>query len=248
MREGLNKGELKKEKTGPIIVCIGSPQDFGFIDPKEKSKIFSSREIKESLGLTDAKNVDQDSGLYDGKENFLTVGPSTYIISPIDNEDKFSENFHRCTGLVVAGIDKKTGKNISFLSHQDPSEFLYKYKDKFIEQLKRQLIEIKERCERGTVTISTVIVGGRYFSDDELDNYQVVQLYNDSVKLLGKIVKEIFEFEPTIVNGPKTSRNEKDDVYFDNKNRRLYLIRTKVNSATEDFTPSNVDDHEKTWK
>lgn len=242
MQEKFNGIESIKEKRGPIIACIGSFEDFGFNKTEKNSEVLSP---KERLGLANAKNVDQESGIYEGKENPLTVGPSTYIISPIDDSNKFSENFHRCTGLVVVGIDKETGKNISFLSHQDPLEFLYEYKDEFTKQLKQQLTKIKERCEDGTVAIS--VVGGRYFSDDELDNYQVIQSYNDSVKFLGTAVEEVFKFEPTIINGPKTSKKG-DHVYFDNKNRRLYLIRPNVNSTTEDFVPSKVDDQAKTWE
>jgi hypothetical protein len=237
MQEGLNITEPIKDKEGPVIACIGSSEDFGFKESEER---------RESLGLVNVKNVDQESAIYDGEKEPLTVGPSTYIISPIDGSNKFSENFYRCTGLIVVGIDKKTGKNISFLSHQDPLEFLYDYKDKFIDQLKQQLTEIEKRCRQGTV--STVIVGGRYFSDDELNDRQVIQSYNDSIKLLGTIVEEVLKYEPTVINGPKTHKNEKDDIYFDNKNRRLYFIRPKINFETGDFASSNVDNQAKTWE
>ncbi len=61
--------------------------------------------------------------------NLLHGGEDTYAFSVIDERDKFSESLCDCTGLVVAGMDKPTGKNISFLSHQDPKQFLFQKKD-----------------------------------------------------------------------------------------------------------------------
>lgn len=227
------------EGIKPIFICVGSAKDF--LNESE----FSPQYMKNNFGTVDVRKVDQGEGTYEGKkEESLTAGPSTYIISPIDSDNKFSENFHRCTGLVVVGIDKKTGKDISFLSHQDPIKFLNK-NDEFISDLNQRLKEMKERCKQNS--IDAIIVGGRYFSDQELDSYQVSQLYTDSVKLLGKVVEETLEFKPIISNGPKTSRKG-ENIVFDTKNRRLYFVRPEVNEKTGDFLYDDIGEKTNTWE
>lgn len=157
--------------------------------------------------------------------------------------DKFSESFKNCTGLVVAGVEKGTGKKISFLSHQDPQYFLTYSKDtdEFTNDLREQIKELKERCEDGT--IDAVIVGGNYFSDRS--RYQ--EDYLKSIALLSKEVKNVLGFEPVVITGPKTVKGQ-DDVFYDNDHRRLYIMRPKVaQEGTKSYLPNEIDNQERGW-
>jgi len=224
----------------PIIVCIGTPEDF-------ETKKDSPKKTIHILGLDNVQNIDWVSGSYEFQiEKPLTAGPKTYIISPIDDFNKYSKSFTRCVGLVITGVDKETGKNISFLLHSDPVSFLFSEKNNFTTDLNKQLVKIKERCKPGT--IDAVIIGGRYFGDDELDNYQVSQLYPDAINLLGTETKQVLGFEPIVINGPKNSREKWDEIYYDNNHRKLYFIRPKVNKSTSSFSSSDVSNQESKWK
>ena len=160
--------------------------------------------------------------------------------------------------MVVAGIDKRTGENISFLTHQNPEEFLgYNNKEdikaKFIKHLKQRLNEIKKRCKQGT--IDAVIVGGKYFTNfhDIIFAPEMNPNYLGSIKLLGVEVKKSLDFEPIVINGPKALGP--DDVFYDNKKRKLYFIRQKITQTNApllaDFPASDVDrndNNEHKWK
>ena len=105
MKEGINisktEGHLNPDVKGakPIMACIGVPEDFG---QKEREKMFPLNDIYNQ----DIFNVDFENG---------NVG---FFISPIEKDfsNKFSRGYFDCTGLVVVGVDKETGQNISFLA------------------------------------------------------------------------------------------------------------------------------------
>ena len=133
-------------------------------------------------------------------------------------------------GLIVAGIDKKTGENISFITHQ-PSSF----SEDFTVDLKKRLNEMKERCRQGSV--DAIIVGGISNSNELFK-----KIYVKTIHFLSKETRQTFGFEPVIVNGPKVLVPVTvDEVSFDNKNRRLYLIRSKVNSNIGSFVDSSFN-------
>jgi len=156
----------------------------------------------------------------------------------------FSESFKNCTGLIVAGIDKETGESVSFLSHEDPDYFL-RYAsatEKFADDLRERIQELKDRCEEGT--IDAVIVGGNYFSDRPKyrENYLM------SIAVVSKEVKSVLGFEPVVITGPKTTSGQ-DDVFYDNSHRRLYIMRTKVaQEGTKSYLPSDIVDKREGWE
>lgn len=190
------------------------------------------------------------------KQGFKNPEFDSYVISPIDSLNKFSKSFKNCTGLVVTGIDKETGKNISFLSHQDPAYFLYK-KDssKFVKDLREQIEKLKKRCLDGT--IDAVIVGGNYFKNDKQfqEGYlnsirkQFQEDYLNSIKLLSQETENILGFEPVVMTGPKTNPGGgRDNVFYDNDHRRLYIVRPKVaDESTKSYLPSDIDKQEEKW-
>lgn len=177
-------------------------------------------------------------------------------LSPIDSNNKTSNGFLACAGIIVAGKSKKTGKNISFITHQEKWDL---DKRDFIKKLNEKFSEIKTSSISGT--IDAVIFGGDYFSsenNDSLDeNYsRAVKIskeskksYAEMVKLLGSKIKENLGFEPVVINGPKkynikTSRYDFDTIYYDNSERRLYFIRPQIDKKSKDILSSRINEED----
>jgi hypothetical protein len=244
MKEGFkipNQVEHLKEGARPILGAIGTVNDF------VKSGDLSAE--NPHFGIENLQNVDWMHGTYKPNQvETLTAGPQTYIMSAIDDSNKYSETFRRCTGLLVVGVEKGTGKKISFLTHWDIMDLLYSRKDEITDHLRQRLEEMKDKCELGTV--DAALFGGKYFSDDAEEDTFFQKNYEESVKLVGEEMEKVLGFEPTVVNGPKVylgNKQEKDNLYFDNENRRFFFVRSKVNSDTRDFLPSEVDNQKNKW-
>jgi hypothetical protein len=198
-------------------------------------------------------------------ETMLNTGPKTYVISPIDTKDKYSADFLDCTGVVAVGIDKKTGKNISFMSHQNPDFFLNDEEKqiKFRKDLIQKLKELKEQSLPDTIDVA--IVGGnedntpkkipdenfRLGIDDETkflkDKYSN---YKESITILNNSIAKVLEFSPVVLTGLNSSTSTESgannalDIYLDNKNRRLYMVRARQESKyNESFLAKDVDEH-----
>lgn len=97
------------------------------------------------------------------KNQIKNGGEKTYVISPLDIDNKYSIGYRNCTYVIWIWKDKETWKNISFLSHQDPREFLI-WKDRH-ENFKKDLLEILRIFQEKTIkwTIDIVIGGGTIF-------------------------------------------------------------------------------------
>ncbi len=273
--------------TKPIMVCLGTFEDFGInrnridIKPEQREQI-SPLFNQEPGHLIDIQYTSRPNGIKDVIEcGTLEHNGLTYVIgkeygvnqqenfggmavmSEVDSKDKFSEFSHDCLFLIVSGKDKKTGDNLSFLSHQSPRAFMRSDENKevFISSLRIKLNEIKSRCEPGTIDV--VMAGGEFIDEYETDfvTFQTKQrteeenfsksTYLGSVKLLSNEVQKLFGFEPIVVNGPKMDKVQEsfndDNVYFDNQNARLYLLRSNVNKGTDDFIVSKIGEKKHKW-
>ncbi len=233
-----------KENIRPIIACIGTWDQFGEDNAISKAVREETNGLINNKNSASNRNVDYYGDPDDLKnKKYKNAGEGTYVISPLDNLDKFSQTFINCTGVVAAGFDKTTNENISFLSHEDPGFFLRnkKNKEQFIEDLKEMLKTLKEKSVEGTV--DAAIFGGNYLESKEFQNN-----YIESVKLLSKEISEILEFEPIVITGPKETGGN-DNIFYDNKNRRLYIIRPEVGkTATESFISSDIENQAKKWR
>lgn len=236
----------------PIIACIE-----GYEDPAEEEKLPDGYEtvrkkIDDAAKKEDDPNVENvnyaGNPRYLSKRGFLHNGGYTYVISPVSEKDKVSESYIFCTGVVAAGKDKNTGENISVATHQNPKHFLFEddSKNEFLRDFRSRLGELKERTKEGTVDV--VIVGGEFPAESP----EYVQKYRDSIGLLGEEVKNIFGFEPTVVTGPKTRllyEKDAESIYFDTKERRLYIARPHTGDAmSESYLPSERSEKEKAWE
>lgn len=213
------KNEHLREDVKPIMVCL---------DCKINSKDFLEGNYK---------NIDFFAKEeYLKKNNLINAGEKTYVISPIDEDNKFSSEYHDCTGVVGSGISKETGRPISFLSHQDPYEFSLSeepIKERFKQDIQNTLEKLKEICEPETIDI--VVFGGKY-----QPGQGTTEDYLAFLEIISILTKENLSMEPTVVGGPKTGMFEADAVFFDNKERRLYLARE--DSREEEFRPKKTLD------
>ena len=222
----------------PIITCIGTPEDFGRI-PGKPFGHFDER-LKNN-NVTNVAYFHQVPGFTD--ENVLNEKDKNYVISKVDNTNKFSEEILECTSVIIAGVDKETGENISFLSHQNPNDFLFRKRGEFIQDFEKKLEEIRVRCKKGTV--DAIILGGNYMdviSENSPNGETLSEIYVDSINLLSQEIEKFFKFKPEIINGPKFKLGEQDDIFYDNKKRRVYFMRPEVNSNTQSFKAESFED------
>lgn len=114
-------------------------------------------------------------------------------------------------------------------------------KNIFKRDLDLSLEEIKERCIEGT--IDSVIFGGNYLEDPRSQKN-----YVESVKLVTKVVENVLGFEPLVMTGPKDNI-EKDNVFYNNDNRQLYIIRDNSDGdfSVKSFYPSEINEQYKKW-
>jgi len=246
------KPEHLKEGINPILACVGTLWSF-HNDGRMVSAIVDGK-------ILNGQNVDFKGEPKElQKMGFENGGVDSYVISPVDHFDKYSEKFYDCTGLVVAGIERGTAQKISFMSHQNPAYFLNNDNSKFSEALKKQMRMIEDRCEKGT--IDAVIFGGKYakvkeFKESDPHRDIFIKEYLDSIKFLSKEVKDSIGFEPLVIVGPKTFPGG-DYVFYDNGGRQLYIVRTEVDKddmqknefdAAQSFLPSELEKVRKSWK
>ncbi|MES2930451.1 MAG: hypothetical protein V4665_01570 [Patescibacteria group bacterium] len=216
-----NKASNHLEKgINPITVCIGdnSNHDIDYLFTKFK-------ENKKTQNIKYAASSD-----YYKKENII-IDLSGYAISEGNEKNKYSEEYYNCIGMAIIGIDKKTNKNISILTHKFPAVFLQSdsLEKNFITQLK----DLVSRCKLGT--LDAVIFGG-----DKSDGNSLKE-YLEAINTINKISKPILGFEPTISAAPKY--DGETSVYLDTENRRLYVNIPfhKDSKIYDDSKPSEIE-------
>jgi len=197
------------------------------------------------------------------EQRMLNSGKETYVISPCDSKNKYSLSYLDCTGVVAVGIDKETGENISFMSHQNPGSFLKEkeIRSKLEDDLTNNINDLLNRCAPGSVDV--VVFGGNkdistkeinenlrpgYDNIDDILNDSPFGDYEKSIKFLRKWINEKTGFSPVVMTGPNDNfrtNNHSLSVYFDNKNRRLYMIKPKQEESkkNEPYMASDLDAH-----
>ncbi len=217
---------IERKDLNPIRACI---LDIENIDPN----------TLKAINLIEANGVNID---YYGDEkiyyenNMKNAGKRTYVISESNNKDKYSHSYYNCTGIIVVGKNKE-GEEISFMSHQDPYEFLFDKKANFINDLSERIEKILQKVEKND--IDAIIFGG---NRGDLG-------YQKSIKLIGNILREKLNFEPTVMTGPNFT-NSQTNVFFDTKNRRLYIARDKRGTRSgpnESYLASELKKRSKEW-
>lgn len=129
---------------------------------------------------------------YNKVNNILSNREGNYSISEINEKNKFSDNYINCTGVVLVGIDKETGENISLLTQEESGENM---EDKlFLNDLSNRIEEFISMCE--PKTIDALIVGGN-------DNNDNLEEYENSVKILRDKISPLLDFYPDVATYPK---------------------------------------------
>ncbi len=178
----------------------------------------------------------------------------SYIISPIDSRDKFSLKYVECTGVIICGVDKETGENISLLSHQNPNFFLFDKDLSFFKDIKEKAKDLLEKCEPDSLDV--VLFGGKFSDSDNATDIEEAKdnvdklLYIKSIKYISKVLFDILHIEPTVISGPKFSLGF-DHAIFINNTRRLHIFRNVIDSKPdfiESFDSGNVIELAQKWK
>lgn len=240
-----------KDGIKPIMVCVGFPDQRLHQSDKIDYNFRFSGEI------SNVDNVDYEGSILElEKKGMKNAGVQTYVISKINEKDKFSRKFYDCTGVIVVGKDIKTMKDISFMSHQDPKKCFSKENNKlnkkieeeFEKDIEEQLEKIKNKSTEKT--IDALIIGGNYLNegkDGDEDFYK--KNYEKQIKFLKEKIFEKFGFYPEVAPGPKLTSGS-DAIFFDNKNRRVYLSRnTPLNNPfLLGYNSRDFDKKKKNWE
>ena len=146
--------------------------------------------------------------------NIQTNGTMSFCISAIDSKDKESRGYASCTGVLVTGVSKSTGKNISFLTHQNVNNFYLEGESLFIRSLKNRLEKMRIFSKEGT--LHAVIFGGWNFG-------QYIPDYRRSIEQLQSVIDYSCSIPAPVVS-PKLTRST-DSVYFENDTLNLFIKR-----------------------
>lgn len=180
--------------------------------------------------------VDFDGGDLDELEanGFKQAGGNSYLISPISERDWFSDHYMSCTAVVAMGRDPKTGKELSFLTHQDPNFFVDggdEEADQFAQALSESLKELKKLSEKDTVEV--VLLGGNFDNKGkDVKDYYIHHQYEESIARLRQIVQETLGFDPVILAGPNTNVGSETVITVETQKRKVWVEQSK---KTDDY-------------
>lgn len=229
------EGKIEGKEIRPIFVCL--------IDSSTEKDYTNTEQILEIKNT--GHNIYYGAEVEDlNSKGELNDGKFTYVISNIDNSNKYSEDFKNCTGVVVAGINKN-GEKISFMSHENSGVFLDRHIREFTSHLDKRMLEMQDLCIKGSIDV--IILGGKYLNQD---NYYK-KSYEEALALLSTEIEKILTIKPQIINGPKIDEALKigpDSAYYNNNERVLYFVRPKINPETGSFTVSQTKEEENKWK
>ena len=156
--------------------------------------------------------VDYDFG-DDPEKGIISGGPESYVISPVTSENLFSDKYLNCLGTIGIGRDAITGKEIAFISHQDPEFFLNRGPEqtkKFETDFKNIINDLVAQSQEGTIEI--ILFGGNDTPDDPAAKKSVD--YTKSIELLKGFVQETLGFRPTVIQGPNRRGGAIDATVF----------------------------------
>lgn len=230
-----NHQELEAtEKVRPIMTSIGTFETYDEL--KEKYPDFPN--IDTDLGIVESTNIDWYGNSKKLEQSgFLNAGEHTYVISKIDETNKISKEFGGCTGIVSSGKEMDSGHYISFMTHQDLPGSTEEEKVQFAKHLNQRFSELKDRCTPDSIDV--IIIGGEQTNRHSKE-------YTDGIKFLTEEIKKDTGLDPVII-GPKI-HGVYDNAYYDNKNRRLYLVRSDETTNNIILKGSEIDEKSKYWK
>lgn len=226
----------------PIVACVGPVEMYSAED------LAALRELKNH-----AENVDYSAYETEHRSRGQkSEGYQTYVVSSVNESPKYSEKYKNCTGVLGVGIDMTTGRNISFLTHQDPRQIMASQRRwlGFLADLRHALSDLRDRADKTSIDI--VVFAG----DFDFDRTSVVDArsndgktrtddYHDVVASVGELVRDVLGVDPRVVVGPKEVSNEGVNVIFDTQRRRLFMTRPEQEGFDNntDFRSKEVAAH-----
>lgn len=170
---------------------------------------------------------------------------NAYLISSISAQNKYSEKYIDCTGVLAVGKSKESGENISFLSHQISSG---NFPKSFPKKLELKITELKQKVLKGSIDI--VVFGGDYSHQKEKNTlYTPAEEYAVAIRKTSETIRKAAGFDPVVIAGPNLNLGTHTHAYFDNTNRRLYIVRpTQRESLTNAaYRPKDIKKVSKDW-
>lgn len=220
--------EYLREDIQPIQTCIGTAEDW----PEEEMARLEEKKSQAMEVKWSRNPVALD------KEGFKHDGHLTYVLSPVNEKDKTSEDFGPCIGIVVVGVDKETKKNISSMFHAQPYASLRSPAIK--NHMAERYAELKERCEPGTIDVG-YFGGWGHATADDLRKFEVEEKeYENMIKLCNDTCERVLGLSLIPLANTKHMW-QYDTAFFDNEHRRLYIERSKARAAEDiDFNEPGV--------
>lgn len=176
------------------------------------------------------------------RHNITNQGFKTYVISEFDEQDKYSEQYYNCTGIIIAGRLDSSDQQLSLLSHQNPEVFLKDHKNQFIEDMEDHLHSLLRLVDKKT--LDAVIIGGQqdYYLQEE------AKVYKESIIFLSELLKKYLDVTPTILTGPNLEIGY-TNIYYNTQHRRLYLVRPfqSNNAANQAYQLQNYKKQAQKW-
>lgn len=223
----INQDNFKYLKEGipHIIVCVETYKEKDIYKIKELEHIKKLKENSQYIKY-------RGSFEYNKKNNIISNKEGEYSISEINESDKYTDKSLNCTIFVVAGLDKETGENISFLTHQESGENISN--KEFLESFSEQLKIFVEMCE--PKTIDALIFGGNK-NDGSFNEYK------DAINTISNISKSMLGFNPEVATGPKLGPYETQG-YFNTQKRQLYILMPEQEKNVYDsYDSSKVEEY-----
>jgi hypothetical protein len=182
-------------------------------------------------------------------DGFKDAGVGSYLISPIGERNWFSDRYMSCTGVVAIGRDATSGKEISFLSHQDPNYFVDGDKDKieiFSRALGDSLKELEARSEKDSVEV--LLVGGNFNPDAEGRGGYKHDQYKRSIQALDRIIREVAGVGPEVLTGPNNRVGSETVVVVETQKRKIWIDRNEQPPEFDrPYLASDIDEVQGKW-
>lgn len=182
-------------------------------------------------------------------EGFKDAGVGSYLISSIGERDWFSDRYMSCTGVVAIGRDAATGKEISFLSHQDPNYFVDGDKDKiekFSAALSDSLKELGARSEKDSVEV--LLVGGNFDPHAAGGGDYKHDQYKRSIRALDQIIQGLTGVSPRVLTGPNNRVGSETVVVVETQKRKIWIDRSEQPPEFDQpYVASDIDEAERKW-
>jgi len=182
--------------------------------------------------------------------SFRKIISEPNAIPEIDENPKYTEQMRDCTGIVVVGVSLESGKNISFMLHVNTGN-IENFNENEINEFIKSVGGFMDVFISKTLSgkVDAVIFGGQVVrpwwkkgekGEKELANS--LNEYKNAIRIWNKILENKLGHSCLVIAGPKDDYGNMT-VYFDTKNRRLYLKResSKNPVRNESFLASDID-------